>query len=751
MGENMERRGTEIILPVGEKTEELLRCVGSVLRHTDLEKDRLVLVDGGKLEPGVRKTLEEMLGGQCFLLEGDGEKGFFGAVNAAISQTERDLVILHPQAVVTEGWLDSLAACAWARAETGSASPWTNFGSGEYTMPVPARGSGLEETEDFARVIRAASAKQYPEMTAFSRICAYLKREMIEETGLFDPHGFEGEDGPEIDYSWRAAQKGWRHALCDDAYVLWQGEQPEVQPQREKINQVLREKYPVLFRINEDRGEKRQMEKLRQAVSLLSGTLKNGKSILYILHNDYHTKTTQAVGGTELHVADLEETCREKYNVIVAARAGDRLVFTVHAGERSFSLEAEIGEAASYYTFRNQRLREIWETVLEGLGIAMVHVHHLMGLSLDIFEVCREKGIPAAFTMHDFFCVCPTIKLLSPDNRTCLGNETPEKCAACLAEKNGIQQVPDYIAAWRKHWREALRMADLLITPSEAAREIVCSYYPEFEGKIRVIPHGTGREKEKGREETALPEAEKHRTLRVGIIGNNTIEKGSLLYREAIRQSGRELSWFVFGSLTPPPEEGAVEITGPYPRDRLQEMLKEKQIDVICMMAIWPETFSYTLSEAWKAGIPVIGTELGAIGERIRESGAGWVLPREAEAEDVTALLKHILNSPEELAEKKRQTSAVKIRTVEEMAAEYHEIYDRMMRPVPQRRERWPEIAAMIREREDGGEPLNHSSARELMHMLEAREEELRIIKAAKGYRVLESLRKAWLGLKGKK
>ena len=179
-------------------------------------------------------------------------------------------------------------------------------------------------------------------------------------------------------------------------------------------------------------------------------------------------------------------------------------------------------------------------------------------------------------------------------------------------------------------------------------------------------------------------------------------------------------------------------------------MLREKEIDVICMLAIWPETFSYTLSEAWKAGIPVIGTELGAIGERIRETGAGWVLSREAGAEEVNALLKRLMNSPEELAEKKRLAAAAKIRTVEDMAGEYWALYDQMIRPAAPRRDRWPEITAMIRTEAEETEPLNHSSPRELMHMLRAREEELAAIKATKGYRVLESVRKSYLKLRGR-
>ena len=38
-----------------------------------------------------------------------------------------------------------------------------------------------------------------------------------------------------------------------------------------------------------------------------------------------------------------------------------------------------------------------------------------------------------------------------------------------------------------------------------------------------------------------------------------------------------------------------------------------------------PETFSFTLSESWAAGLPVIVPPFGALAERVAESSAGWL------------------------------------------------------------------------------------------------------------------------------
>ena len=47
---------------------------------------------------------------------------------------------------------------------------------------------------------------------------------------------------------------------------------------------------------------------------------------------------------------------------------------------------------------------------------------------------------------------------------------------------------------------------------------------------------------------------------------------------------------------------------------------------LVGLLSIWPETFSHTLTEAWAAGIPVLASGLGALGERVRAHGGGWVL-----------------------------------------------------------------------------------------------------------------------------
>jgi glycosyltransferase involved in cell wall biosynthesis len=74
-------------------------------------------------------------------------------------------------------------------------------------------------------------------------------------------------------------------------------------------------------------------------------------------------------------------------------------------------------------------------------------------------------------------------------------------------------------------------------------------------------------------------------------------------------------------------DTGTVSITGPYRPDEAVALIRAQQADLGFLPSVWPETWSYVLSELWQAGLPVVAFDLGAPAERIRRSGSSAVLP----------------------------------------------------------------------------------------------------------------------------
>jgi glycosyltransferase involved in cell wall biosynthesis len=119
-----------------------------------------------------------------------------------------------------------------------------------------------------------------------------------------------------------------------------------------------------------------------------------------------------------------------------------------------------------------------------------------------------------------------------------------------------------------------------------------------------------------------------------------------------------------------------VVLHGTYQREELPALLAEAGVDLALLLSPWAETYSYTLSEAWRLGLPVVGSSLGAIGERISCLGGGVTVdPWDPAA--VAATLRRLLDDPGALAALRRQAAAIgpTLPTVEEMAGSYRGMY----------------------------------------------------------------------------
>jgi len=74
-------------------------------------------------------------------------------------------------------------------------------------------------------------------------------------------------------------------------------------------------------------------------------------------------------------------------------------------------------------------------------------------------------------------------------------------------------------------------------------------------------------------------------------------------------------------------DTGRVFVTGEYRADEAAPLIQAQNASLAWVPSIWPETWCFTLSEAWRAGLRVATFDLGAQAERVRRTGRGIVLP----------------------------------------------------------------------------------------------------------------------------
>ena len=120
--------------------------------------------------------------------------------------------------------------------------------------------------------------------------------------------------------------------------------------------------------------------------------------------------------------------------------------------------------------------------------------------------------------------------------------------------------------------------------------------------------------------------------LRVAIIGAIGPHKGSFVLLKCAEDAHKRhlpIQFHVFG-YSDKTELGNlpnVSFSGKHTEDQLEHLLARHQCHVAFFPAVWPETYSYTLSQAWFAGLYPVAFDIGAIAERIRRSSWGHLLP----------------------------------------------------------------------------------------------------------------------------
>jgi glycosyltransferase involved in cell wall biosynthesis len=162
--------------------------------------------------------------------------------------------------------------------------------------------------------------------------------------------------------------------------------------------------------------------------------------------------------------------------------------------------------------------------------------------------------------------------------------------------------------------------------------------------------------------------------LRVAFVGLGWSKKG-LDAVNALAEHFRDTSVELhhFGELKQPvsPE---VRAHGPYDNEFLPEVLHQAGIHVVLLPGAYAETFGFVMTEAHVAGIPVIGAHYGALGERIRATGAGWTIDPMDHAE-IATLVERLDRARGEVFGAARQARAAPLEMVGETADRYAALY----------------------------------------------------------------------------
>jgi len=215
---------TTVVVPVYNAPDEVRDCLRSVIRHTDLGRDRLLVIDDGSPDPAVAPMLAEFANTPgVTILTNTPNIGYTKTINRGIREAGGDdVVLLNSDTIVTPKWLEGLRATAYSRSKVATVTAMSD-NAGAFSFPTfneycpkPAHMSH----EDYALLItQAAAGSTPPEVPTGSGFCMYIRRALLDECGLFDEEGFPRGYGEENDFCMRALKAGWVNLISPWSFV----------------------------------------------------------------------------------------------------------------------------------------------------------------------------------------------------------------------------------------------------------------------------------------------------------------------------------------------------------------------------------------------------------------------------------------------------------------------------------------------------------------------------------------------------
>jgi glycosyltransferase involved in cell wall biosynthesis len=310
-----------------------------------------------------------------------------------------------------------------------------------------------------------------------------------------------------------------------------------------------------------------------------------------------------------------------------------------------------------------------------------VHIQNLMGHSLAPLEALADFPGPVVCSVRDLYLACPNHSLLYRNNQSCGVPEDLRLCERCLAETRDLPL--SYLTDFRATTRARLESVDRWVFASQSAADYFLRVYDVDPECIEIIPHGAvihidrpGREVD---EDVIFDEP-----LRLAFVGRGWLKKGLGVANDlADGLADTPIEVHHFGELKAAASP-RLHPHGLFDNEVLPELLHQTGIQIVLLPGPYAETFGHVMTEALIAGLPVIGASYGALGERIRATGAGWTIDP-TDSTGIQALIENLDRCRTEVLRATRAAIAAKVESVDGTAHRYADLY-RLSVPSPHAR-----------------------------------------------------------------
>lgn len=676
-------RDLAVVVPVYNAADDLEQCIARLLAHTPPEVT-LLFIDDASPDPRIAVILDAVADGDTIrVLRNATNKGFTRTVNIGLAATSpMDVIILNSDARVTPGWTSGLLAAARSRPKVATVTAMSDR-AGAFSAPEIGNENtlppGVSEIT-YARAFRRKGLGLYPSVPTGNGFCMFISRDCMEEIGGLDEEAFPRGYGEENDFCMRAVRAGWANLIDDCTYVFHSRSKSFGDEKNDLMiagRSIIDERYPEYRKAIAVYSKSPEMISARsQAKAALEDCASPNASntrILFVI-------STQT-GGTPQTNGDLMSSLGSDFTCFVLRCDGSLLELWERKGDdqqllREHSLQEPV-DPVSHLSAEYNAVVDRW---MSSLDLDLVHIRHLAWHSISLPEIARRHGRAVVMSFHDFYTLCPTVKLLDDTNSFCDGvcSASQDDCSVELWPKHSMPRLKgSWVHVWRQRFGNALSNCDAYVTTSESARSRILRHLPELDAsRFSIIPHG--RDFAELLSVRAQPDAKG--PIRVLVPGNLSEAKGLGIIRDVLAADTEgALEFHVLGKLTPHFKHKRLINHGSYQRDEFAKKAAAVRPHFGAVFSIWDETWCHTLTEMWSVGLPVAVLDFPTVAGRMREASAGWVL----DASDIPALRDQLYRFGRDRAESDRAECAVRAwqngpalaNNNRRMAADYVDIY----------------------------------------------------------------------------
>eukprot|EP01037_Dinobryon_pediforme_P002670 gene2670-2709_t len=629
-------RPVAILIPAYRNLALTRQCLDSVFATTP-PNTPVIVVNDASPERALSVWLDEMAAsGSIILIRHETNRGFPASANAGLEAAfalspPHDAVLLNSDTLLPSGkppsWLRRLQDCVHGAPDIGSATPLSNDAS---ILSYPARDAGnsvptAKEVAGLDDLARAANARKPVEIPTGVGFCLYLRRECALQGGLFRTDLFAQGYGEENDFCIRTRHLGWRHMAAPNVFVghvshasFGEGRLPLMRRNLAVLEQLHPGYRALIADYQQPVPAQDALAPARRRIDSARWAKARRRSAVILV--------SHASGGgvDKLLLARAAEIAADGHRCIILRPVTDpeRPSETLHG-------LCQISDAAFpglypnlVFDLRHERADMV--RLLKADRPVLFEVHHRLGHDPEILNVARALALPIGYRLHDYAAFCPRITLFGARQTYCGEPIDVAACEVCVAEAGNRSGETIGVAALRQRSASEFAEASSVAVPSADMAGRLRRYFPTL--RCAITPN-----------ETELPprppppRSAVHR--RVAVIGGITIEKGFNILLDCARDAAAQslpLDFVLVGHSTDDAllfETGRVFVTGRYTDDEAEALIRAQEADLAFLPSVVPESWSFTLSLAWRAGLRTLVFDIGAQAARVKATGYGAVLP----------------------------------------------------------------------------------------------------------------------------